>query len=359
MLSILKTAWKEFGKDECGVRAAALSYYTVFALPPMLILLVTLVGRIWDPAEVQRALETQFAGIVGKSGAQQIHQMIEHGVNSAGGGLVGTVLGVLGLLIGATGAFMSLQDALNHAWNVKPDPKQGGIKNFIGKRILSLGMVLGLGFLLAVSLALSAGIAALSDAFGGGIAPVVVQGAELVVSFGVLVVLFAALFKILPDAEISWRDVRVGAMATALLFVLGKFIIGLYLGHSKPADSFGAASALAVIFIWVYYAGMIVLFGAEFTQAWTTRRRGRGVRPEEGAVRVVEREVRMPGGRAGKPRDADGTAAMDRASKPSIPRGDRRESGKFVDWLIGLPVLYLLVRHRPHRIPETAWRRSD
>lgn len=359
MLSILKTAWKEFGKDECGVRAAALSYYTVFAMPPMLILLVTVVGRIWDPAEVQRALETQFAGIVGKSGAQQIHQMVEHGVNSAGGGLVGTILGILGLLVGATGAFMSLQDALNHAWNVKPDPKQGGVKNFIGKRILSLGMVLGLGFLLAVSLALSAGIAALSDALGGGIAPVVMQGAELVVSFGVLVVLFAALFKILPDAEIAWRDVWVGATATALLFVLGKFIIGLYLGQSKPEDSFGAASALAVIFIWVYYAGMIVLFGAEFTQAWTTRRGG-GARPEEGAVRVVEKEVRVPGGPAGKTEDGNREAAMDRASKAAGRQdGDRRKSGGFVDWIVGLPVLYLIFRRRPNRIPETVRRRSD
>ena len=353
MLSILKKAWGEFGKDECGVRAAALSYYTVFAMPPILILLVTLVGRIWDPAQVQRALETQFAGIVGQGGAQQIHQIIEHGVNSAGGGLVGTVLGVVGLLLGATGAFMSLQDALNHVWNVKPDPKQGGIKNFIGKRVLSLGMVLGLGFLLAVSLALSAGIAALSGAIGGGVAPVMMQGAELVVSLGVLVVLFAALFKILPDAEIGWRDVWVGAVATALLFVVGKFGIGLYLGHSKPADSFGAASALAVIFIWVYYAGMILLFGAEFTQAWSTAR-GPGVLPEEGAVRVVDKEVRVPGGLAGKP-DA-GIAAKDRASSANVRDGRRGRSGGFVDWLVGLPVLYLVFRKRSRETSELSHR---
>ena len=355
VLSILKKTWGEFGKDECGVRAAALSYYTVFAMPPILILIVTVVGRLWDPAQVQRALETQFAGIVGQSGAEQIHQMIEHGVNSAGGGLVGTVLGIVGLLLGATGAFMSLQDALNHVWNVKPDPKQGGIKNFIGKRVLSLGMVLGLGFLLAVSLALSAGIAALSNAVGDGIAPVVAQGAELIVSLGVLIVLFAALFKILPDAKIAWRDVWVGAAATALLFVLGKFIIGLYLGHSKPADSFGAASALAVIFIWVYYAGMILLFGAEFTQAWTTERES-GVKPEDGAVRVVEKEVRVPGGLAGK--RGDGVAAKDRSSSADVGDGTRRESGGFVDWLVGLPVLYLIFRQRTHKTSGTSHRES-
>jgi membrane protein len=153
----------------------------------------------------------------------------------------------------------------------------------------------------------------------------VVQGAELVVSFGVLVVLFGALFKILPDAEISWRDVWVGATATAFLFVLGKFIIGLYLGHSKPEDSFGAASALAVIFIWVYYAGMIVLFGAEFTQAWTTRRGG-GARPEEGAVRVVEKEVRVPGGRAGKTGDGE-QASLAYAASGGVERSWRVPRG--------------------------------
>jgi membrane protein len=338
VLSILKTAFKGFGKDECGVRAAALSYYTVFAMPPVLILLVTIVGRIWDPGEVQRALETQFAGIVGPSGGQQIHAMIDHGVKSAGGGLVGTVLGVLGLLLGATGAFISLQDALNHVWEVKPDPKKGGIKNFIGKRLLSLGMVLGLGFLLTVSLALSAGISALSNAIGGGVTPVIMQAVELVVSLGVLVALFAALFKILPDAEVAWRDVWVGAAATALLFVIGKFAIGLYLGHSKPGDSFGAASALAIIFLWVYYAGMILLFGAEFTQVWATER-GRGVRPEKGAVHVVEREVAVRGAVAGKSSDGSRAAANERAPK-------RQASGGFVNWLVGLPVLYLLVRSR-------------
>ena len=349
MLSILKTAFKGFGKDECSVRAAALSYYTVFAMPPVLILLVMIVGRLWDPADVQRALETQFAGIVGQSGGQQIHQMIEHGVKSAGGGLIATIGGVLGLLLGATGAFISLQDALNHVWEVKPDPKKGGLKNFIGKRILSLGMVLGLGFLLAVSLALSAGISALSGVFGGSFAPAVMYVVELTVSLGVLVALFAALFKILPDAEIAWRDVWAGAIATAVLFVIGKFVIGLYLGQSKPGDSFGAASALAIILVWVYYAGMILLFGAEFTQAWASER-GRGVRPEEGAVRVEECEVRVAPGRPVKKGEESRPAASERA--PSRGRGG------FVDWLVGLPVLYLIFRERSSRASVSSRRNA-
>jgi membrane protein len=341
VLSILKGAFKGFGKDECGMRAAALSYYTIFALPPLLILLVTIAGKVWGPDEVQRALETQFAGIVGQSGAQQVHQMIEHGTKTAGGGLVAAITSVFGLLLGATGAFISLQDALNHAWEVKPDPKQGGVKNFIFKRLLSLGMVLGLGFLFAVSLAISAFISAIGGAVGG--ASTIMHIIELIVSIGVLTVLFAALFKFLPDAKVAWRDVWIGAAVTAVLFVIGKFAIGLYLGHSKPGDSFGAASALAVILVWVYYAGMIVLFGAEFTQEWATQR-GRGIEPEKGAVRIIEREERVDVG-AGQGGRTHGVVPVAASNREPV----RRASGGIGDWLVGLPVLYLLFKDRPAR----------
>src|SRR4051812_14900555 len=151
VLKILKAAFNDFGKDECGTRAAALAYYTIFALPPLLILLVAIAGKIWGPDQVQRSLEGQFAGMIGQSGAEQVHGMIAHANKTGGRGTLATILGFVGLILGATGAFMSLQDALNHAWEVKPDPKAGGIKNFITKRLLSLGMVLGLGFLLAAS----------------------------------------------------------------------------------------------------------------------------------------------------------------------------------------------------------------
>lgn len=290
MLRILKGALKGFNKDSCGTRAAALSYYTIFALPPLLILLVTVAGKVWDPVEVQGALEGQFAKIVGPASARQIHEMIERGVTTIGGGAVATITSAVGLLFGATGAFVSLQDALNHAWEVKPDPRQGGVRNFVVKRLLSLGMVLGVGFLLAVSLALSAAIASFAATMGGDGAPALLFASDLVLSLVVLTVLFAALFKFLPDADIAWRDVWLGGAVTAVLFVLGKTLIGLYLGHSKPGDAFGAASALAVILVWVYYAGNLLLFGAEFTREWTASR-GERARPSKGAERVVEREV--------------------------------------------------------------------
>ena len=288
MLSFLKRILRDFSEDECSVRAAALAYYTVFALPPLLILLTLVVGLFWDPGEVQRSLETQFSTLVGSDGASAIRDMLDH-AKSPGTGPVATILGVLALLFGALGAFMQLQGALNKAWEVKPDPKKGGVRQFIAKRVLSAGMILAVAFLLMVSLAVSAVLSALGAKLAFVPEPAL-QALDLTLSLAVITVMFAAIFRFLPDAEIAWRDVWVGALFTSMLFVLGKFAIGFYLGRSAPGDAFGAASALAVILVWIYYAGMIVLLGAEFTQAWAERR-GSYKRPENGAVHVEQREV--------------------------------------------------------------------
>lgn len=291
MLSFFRKIFKDFSDDECGVRAAALAYYTIFALPPLLILLVLLVGLVWDPAEVQRALETQFSNMVGPDGGRAIHDMLAHANRPGSGGVLATIVGVVLLMFGAIGAFMQLQGALNRAWEVKPDPSQGGVKRFIMKRILSLGMILGVAFLLIVSLSVSALLSALSTKIAFPQRAFAIM--DLALSFSVLTVMFAAIFRFLPDAEIAWRDVGVGALVTSLLFVVGKFAIGFYLGRSAPGDAYGAASALAIILVWVYYAGMIVLFGAEFTQAWAERR-GKAIMPERGAVRADRIEVVSP-----------------------------------------------------------------
>lgn len=342
MLQLVKATWSDFSRDECGTRAAALAYSTVFALPPLLILLVTVAGLVFSPAEVQRALETQFAGMVGQAGAQQIHEMLARGRNSAGGGLVATVGSVLGLLLGATGAFMALQEALNRAWNVKPDPKKGGVKAFVTKRLFSAGMVLGLGFILAVSLALTASIAAVGGMMGGGLPKVVMQVVNFVLTLVVLSALFSAIFKILPDAKVEWRDVRVGGVVTAVLFVIGKFVIGLYLGRSNPGDAFGAASALAVLLVWTYYSGMIILLGAEFTQLWAERQ-GHRIEPEEGAVRadVAEGEEAARGGGGGGAGKGARAASQRATAEPA-----RVKQGGIGDWIIGLPVILLLFRGR-------------
>lgn len=289
MWAFLKRILRDFSDDECSVRAAALAYYTVFALPPLLVLITLVVGAFWDPVEVEQSLERQFSTLVGDEGGQAIREMLSRAERPGSGGAIATVLGVAALTFGALGAFMQLQGALNRAWEVKPDPKKGGIRRFVAKRILSIGMILAVAFLLIVSLAMSALLSALGSKLSFIPEPAL-HGVDVTLSFGVLTVLFAAIFRFLPDAEIAWRDVWTGALATALLFVVGKFVIGFYLGRSAPGDAYGAASALAVILVWIYYAGMIVLFGAEFTQAWADRR-GSRKRPEEGAMHVEKVEV--------------------------------------------------------------------
>ena len=302
VFSVLKRAATEFGEDECSVRAAALAYYTVFALPPLLVLLITIAGLIWDPNDVRTAIEGQFAGMLGAQAGGQIKEMIASADRPDRGGALSTILSVAGLLFGATGAFMQLQGALNRAWGVKPDPHSGGVRRFVTKRLLSLGMVLVIGFLVAVSLALTAALSAFVGILGTGVPPSLLFALDLILAFAVLMALFALIFKVLPDATVQWRDVWIGAAVTAALFVVGKFAIGFYLGRGDKGDAFGAAGSLAVMLLWIYYAGMILLFGAEFTESWADAH-GRRVKPEDGAVAVVEAERTVPPG--GRTREGD------------------------------------------------------
>jgi len=293
-LGLAKDTFREFNEDEATWMAAALSYFTVFALAPLLALLLQVASLIWDPGQVREALTGQFQALMGQDVARQVQtMMVSAEQKTASGTGVRLVWSIAGLLFGATGAFVSLQSALNRAWEVKPDPKRGGIKDFILKRFLSLGMVLGIAFLLLVSLALTAALSAFGNFIFGGSGAVVVQVLNFAFSFVVITLLFAAMFKVLPDAKVGWRDVWVGAIATAALFVVGKLLIGLYVGQSNPGSAFGAAGALAVLFVWIYYAAVIVLLGAEVTQAWM-RQHGREIEPEEGAVRVVETKQEIP-----------------------------------------------------------------
>ena len=293
---ILNTA-KEWWSDECPREAAALSYYTVFSLPPVLVLIMTIAGAFWEPVQVEEALRNQLGSAMGRSAEEGIGTILREAEQPEGRSLVTTLLGVGALLFGATGAFVSFQGALNRVWEIEPDPAQGGVKNFLLKRLLSLGMILVVGFLLLVSLVLSAALTAAGDSLAARLPDVsetLIVAVNFVISFTIITTLFAALFKVLPDAEIDWRDVWVGAVGTSLLFVLGKYGIGLYLGRNEPQNAYGAAGSLAVLLLWVYYASMIVLFGAEFTKTWA-KTRGSGIRPEEGAARVKEKKQRIRG----------------------------------------------------------------
>ncbi len=296
-VEIFKKSFASFWNNDCMSMAGAIAYSTVISLPALLVLILTVTGLFIDPASVQQALKTQMGGMIGPTGQEQIGIILRHAKRPDVSFGAASAMGIVVLLVGATGAFVQLQSSLNRAWEVKPDPSQGGVRGFLLKRLLSFGFILGFAFLLLVSLVISAALSALSNQLGRLLPGFGSWALELVnngISFVVITVLMAAMFKYLPDAAIAWRDVWVGAAVTTLLFILGKFIIGFYLGKTDPGAAFGAAASLAVLLIWIYYASLIVLFGAEFTQTWA-KRHGSPMIPEEGAVRVVEVEQLIQG----------------------------------------------------------------
>jgi membrane protein len=314
-LGMLKHTAVDFWNDDCPRMAAALSYYTVFSLPPLLILIVTLAGFIWDPQDIRGAIEGQMGSLIGPDAANQVREMITRAESDQPSSIATKALGAFALLFGATGAFIQLQTALNDAWKVEPDPSQGGIKNFIFKRVFSFALILFIAFMLLVSLALTAALSAFGQAIGGGLPETVMHIVEFIVSFAVITLLFAAMFKVMPDAVISWRDTWVGALVTSLLFVGGKFALAYYLGTSNPGDAFGAAGSLALILVWIYYATMILLFGAEFTEAWATEK-GSGITAEKGATRVIEQKKKVT--------DAQAEAASGKEPQKVDARGGQR-----------------------------------
>lgn len=283
MLDLLKTTFSEWQEDKVPVLAAALAYYTIFSLAPLLIIVIAVLGIYFGQGQAETELVGQLQNLFGQNVAETLQTMIESRAQS-GGNVLASVVGVIILLVGATGVFTQLQSALNQIWGVEPDPKSG-IWNLIRVRLLSLGMILVIGFLLLVSLVLSAVLSAfggmLSAALPGG--DLLWQALNFVISLGVITLLFAMIFKYLPDAEIRWSDLWVGAGVTALLFVMGKSLIGLYLGSSGVSSSYGAAGSLVVLLLWVFYSAQIVLFGGEFTQVYA-KRRGAEIVPDEHAV---------------------------------------------------------------------------
>ena len=303
LFALLKETFHEWGEDKVPRLGAALAYYSVFSIAPLLILVIAAAGLIFGKEAARGEVVDEIKGTVGEPVARAVEQMLAH--NSGTGQTVGAVvIGVVTLLFGAAGVFGQLQDALNTVWKVTPKPGRG-IWGFIHDRFLSLAMVLGTGFLLLVSLVLTAGLAALSSSWshvlpgGAGLWAAV----NLVVSL-VMMLLFALIFKYLPDAKVAWRDVWMGAGLTAALFTLGKFLLGWYLGQASTVSAYGAAGSLVVILLWVYYASQILLFGAEFTRVYAGRY-GSGVKPAENAEAVTPEAL----ARQGTPRkDGIGTA---------------------------------------------------
>lgn len=278
-------------EDDVPSMAASIAYFSVLSLPPLLAVLVGLAGVAFGDDTARQALTGELGDLLGEDSGEQLATMLESARDAAGGSLLGQVVGIAALLFGATGAFGQLQQSLNRAWSVEPDPEKSGVKQFVSKRLLSLGMVLTIAFLMAVSLLASAVIQILAAELGqivGGAGWVAIRVANIALPLALFTLLFAAIFKVLPDAEISWRDVWVGAAVTSVLFILGKFAIGFYLGAADVGEAFGAAGSLVVILIWIYYTALLVLVGAEFTQVWA-RHCGKSIQPSEGAVRVMKK----------------------------------------------------------------------
>jgi membrane protein len=305
---ILRGAVKGFIRDGCPRKAAALSYYAIFSLPPLLLIVVIAVGVVLRPAQLDAWFQGRVGEQISAEAAGEIRTMVTGAwARVQGGTILGLVLGIAGLLFGATGAFAELQRSLNEIWDVPPDSRRRGVASFLLKRVLSLGMIFLIAAVLLVFVVVSSGIAALGDriVLPAGASPALLWLANAGVSLLVLTFLFAAIFKVLPDTEVAWRDVRVGAFVTAVLFVLGKELIGLYVGRSDPGEVYGAAAATVVVLLWVYYSAMIVFLGAELTQV-RAQRRGQAIRamagsqsdgvsvslPVAGSTSLSERRVR-------------------------------------------------------------------
>jgi len=282
---VLKRALAGWWNDNVPHLGAALSYYTLFSLAPILIVAMSIAGLVFGAEAVRGEIVGQIDGLVGREGAFAVQAMLE-GAAKPSSSVPATIIGVITFFIGATGAFLELQTALNAIWRVKPKASASFLRSLAIDRLISFGLVVGVGFLLLTSLLISAGLAALDKYMGQAFPGVSVlwQAANVLVSLGVITLLFAMIYKMLPDVDLAWSDVWIGALVTAGLFTLGKFLIGLYLGTSGLASSYGAAGSVIVLLVWVYYSSQIVLLGAEFTRAYVDQF-GRRPPPSEFATK--------------------------------------------------------------------------
>ena len=266
-LQLFKDTFTEFGEDKAPRLGAALAYYTIFSIGPLLLICIAMAGLFFGQEAAQGQVSAELGKFFGPEMSKSLEEMIQAAAKPRSG-RVATIVGVITLLFGASGVFGQLKDALNTIWNVEPK-KASGIKNFVMQRFLSMAMVLGIGFLLLVTLLVDTVISAMGGyvaQYVGGEA--VAQALQLALSFLVATVLFAAIFRVLPDLKIAWHDVWFGAGLTSLLFVIGKFGLGLYLGKAAPGSAYGAAGSLVILLIWVYWSAQILFLGAEFTQVY-------------------------------------------------------------------------------------------
>jgi len=289
---VIKKAAVEFNNDNVFKLAASLSYSTIFALAPLLIVVISLTGIFWGQQAVSGKVYAQIKDLVGSNAAIQIQEIIkniQHSHHTVAGAIIGGII----LVIGATGVFTEIQGSVNYMWSIMAKPKKGWLK-LIMNRLLSFSLIIGFGFIAMVSLVINSLMDLLSDYLKKYFSHFTVYffyTLNMVLTLAAIILLFTIIFKVLPDAIIRWKDAFIGAVFTGVLFILGKFLIGLYLGNSNLGITYGAAASIIVILIWVYYSSMILYFGAEFTKIYALDHGG-GIKPSDTAVFILKGEAR-------------------------------------------------------------------
>lgn len=289
--SILKETAKEFGADNVTKLSASLAYYTVFSLGPLMLVIVSLAGVFFETEAVKWKVYWQINQLIGQNGADQIITIISklQEKDASAFGLIGAVI----LLFGATTIFADMQDSINYIWSIKAKPKKGWLK-FLKNRLLSFSLIVGLGFLLIVSLLVNTAADLLTRKILNGLDKSAVEIFNVIntgILFVIISFLFAVIYKVLPDAKIRWKDSFIGACFTGVLFLLGKFLIGYYLGSSNMDNTYGASASIVIILSWVYYTSIILYFGAEFTKVYALRCGG-GIHPYDTAVFIIKKEAK-------------------------------------------------------------------
>lgn len=288
--TLLVATYNGFSNDRCLKLSAALAYYTVFALAPLLVLLISITSVFFGEEAIQGEIFSQINGLVGNQAAKQIQDMLKS-IQLSGKTNIALISGIVTLIIGATSIFIEIQDSINLIWRVKPKPKRGWVK-LLKDRLLSSSLIVSLGFLLVVSLIINGIVLALSDyltRFIPGLGVMLINAINFVVSTAVITVLFGVIFKVLPDAKIAWKNVKWGAFFTTILFMLGRYLIGLYIETTSTGSTYGAAGSLIVILVWIYYTAAILYFGAEFTQSYAELY-GIKIEPADYAVYIEQTE---------------------------------------------------------------------
>jgi len=292
VFTLLKNATLAFSNDNAFKLSASLSYYTIFALGPLLIIVISLSAIVYGKEVVEGRLVQQLSGLIGNDAALQIQNILSN-AQQTHASTVGAIVGFIVLFIGATGVFTEIQGSINFIWSVRAKPKKGWLK-YLLNRLISFSLVVGLGFLLLVSLIVNALLTLLSETLTKKFPHFPVGLFNLVNSLIILAVitcLFTVIYKVLPDAIIAWKDAWIGSIFTAALFLLGKFLIGYYLGKSNLGVSYGTAASVIILLAWVYYSAMILYYGAEFTKMYALHS-GEGIRPKQTAVFIIKKETK-------------------------------------------------------------------